>query len=395
MKNKKTFISNAILLMGFSLLALAFSLSSWTKTGSYHFSTENQAGIFTNVILGILLSLHFMNYAESFGLDIKKTGIFVYILNTLSYTLLCTAFFNTVLLPFSGIGILECAVMLIYLFGNLICSLGVGGKKSCAGQSPFFIWGFGLLLMVFKQVIFYLFEDNIYEQLFQGNPLMRFLLFISATVSGFMLFSNLVKAAQSKILVNRTSLKTHSQKISKKIISSLKMIGKSIVGIFTTLLSGPVLIIILISVALVSVGFLIFFAKKLFDDFFNNVMAVIEPFMQKMLSTGKDFLTPSTGYLLCNLGVLLIFFIVIILMQKSCQTSLEDVLGKTLEDRILNNPQFQDANRIELKNRILEKITGERNAVMQIEYKNSRGAIEKLAESEYREIKNGKRNCDL
>ncbi|MBP5175709.1 MAG: hypothetical protein ILP07_07355 [Treponema sp.] len=389
-QKQRDFIPNAILLMGFSLLALVLSMSSWTKMGSYHFSTENQAGIFVNVILGILLSLHFLNYTESFGLDIKKTGIVVYILNTLSYTLLCTAFFNTVLLPFSGIGILECAVILIYLFGNLICSLGVGGKKSCAGQSPVFIFGFGLLLMVFKQIIFYLFEDNIYEQLFQGNPLMRFLLFLASTVSGFMIFSNLIKAAQSKILVNRTTLKTHSEKIAKKIVSALKMIGKSIVGIFTTLLSGPVIIAIAFSALLIFGGFIIFFAKKAFDSFFNNVMAVIEPFMQKMLSTGKDFLTPSTGYLLCNLGVLLIFFVVIILMQNSCKTSLEEELEKTLEDKTLNNPHFQDANRIELKNRILEKITGERNAVLQIEYKNTREAIEKLAESEYRGMKNGK-----
>lgn len=349
MKNKKTFISNAILLMGFSLLALAFSLSSWTKTGSYHFSTENQAGIFMSVILGILLSLHFMNYAESFGLGIEKTGRAVYILNLISYTVLSAAFFNTVLLPFSGIGILECAVMLIYLFGNLICSLGVGGKKSCAGQSPLFIFGFGLFLIVFKQVIFYLFEDNIYTQLFQGNPLTRFLLFLASTVSGLMIFSNLIKAAQSKILVNRTTLKTHSEKNSNRIIPALKMIGKSIAGIFTTLLSGPVIIALAFSVLLFFGGLIVFFAKKLFDTFFNNVMAIIEPFMQKMLSSGKDFLTPSTGYLLCNLGVLLIFFVAIILMQSSCKNSLEEELEKTLEDKVLNNPQFQDANRIELK----------------------------------------------
>ena len=93
----------------------------------------------------------------------RQTGMVSLFASFLVYT----AWYIVVLLPESGIGYMEWLIVFLVLTSNFITE--ISSKKihnPFMGQRPMVLVFFGTVLFFCKQIIFYLFEDNLYDQFF-------------------------------------------------------------------------------------------------------------------------------------------------------------------------------------------------------------------------------------
>lgn len=199
--------------------------------------------------------------------------------NLVAAFLIWTAWYSVVLLPASGLGMIEWGALFFILSGNLL-----GRAFRGAGQSAAELAVYGCALFLLKVMAFYLFPNNLYDALILSNQTMRGVVTGVAIISIIMLF----RVAQRNI---KSAWSELPLAIKEKDIEKDKGRGKKIrvaLGGFFRFFSLPVFLAIIGAVAL---GALV-----LFDKIYRDIGDFVGVVLERVLSTGKGRVTPSTLY---------------------------------------------------------------------------------------------------
>lgn len=207
----------------------------------------------------------------------SQNGIFSFVIRLITLT----CWYNIVLLPESGIGIIEWAFVLLTL-GTLKISAG----KQADSEND--IIALGCLLFVAKVAIFCYFDENIYNALFLGNWSARLILNCFAILCIVLLILRLFRkvAGARQEAARKNALQVATVTTRKIATSALAIFG------------AQTLIIIVAVVALL----VFLFVGKVYDD----LVILLETFLQKATSTGKSVVKPSTPYYLFQAVALVI-----------------------------------------------------------------------------------------
>lgn len=264
-----------------------------------------QIGVFT--VLGFFHGYNMMRY-KTFSKG-KDTSISAYeVLDLISDSLIYTAWYNVILFPLSGFGIIEWTGVFVILISGFISDLAGSdiSKKSkifntahFLGHSPMTLLLTGVALYLLKIAVFYLFPANIYLEAFHGNFLARLIIVFFCLCGLVTMISLLAKNVRKNITGKKKLSDEDKAKIkdfSKRIIKKLFHTIKRFISKLATILSGPVLIIVLVIAGLFAVGIAAGFALGIY----SSILKFVEPIMEQLLKTGKTLVTPSKFYGLCQ-----------------------------------------------------------------------------------------------
>lgn len=191
-----------------------------------------------------------------------------------------TAFYNVVLFPLSGLGIIEWIIMGLIILAGFFSKLPQN-KVVNIGQSPIAVLAFGSFLFLIKVFVFYATNYDIYREIAQGNKTAR--LIIGAMCAGALV-----------LLVTQLKVKIFG-KPNNDSDNFFKRTGKAITNFFSGLLKiglsvlqGPMLLAIGLGVVFIS----IITVEKVLLDFEK----MISPLLEKLLSTGENNIPNTTFY---------------------------------------------------------------------------------------------------
>ncbi len=240
------------------------------------------------------------------------------------YFLVYTAWYNVVLFPMSGLGLIEYGIVFVVLSSNLYTEIATEKKKNpFMGQKPMVLVYFGMILFLIKIIIFFTITgDNIYDSLILENETARFLVGIFSVVGVVFLIMQLCKHITNKFEINVNKSKT--EKIFSFVFSVIK---KGITAIIS-IISLPIIIIVMLIIGL---GVLAIGAIEL-NGIYNDILKFVEHLLEKSTSTGENSLQPSNFYF-----VFQTISMIIVLFYTSC---IEDIMKeniiKNIEMRIVN-----------------------------------------------------------
>lgn len=303
----------------------------------------------------ILGFLHAYNVYELENLvSRQKKGLF----SLFCYFLVYAAWYNIVLLPESGLGYIEWFIVLFLLSSNIITEIFTKKiNNPFMGQRPLVLVYMGIVLFVAKLFLFYMFPDNIYDSMILTKKTAR------SAVGIFSLFGIVVLVMQFyKHVTNKLKSEPITQKEDgiKKFFSSLgnlfmklvKLIGQ----IIATFLSGPAILIIVIASGFVGLAYAFYKMNKIYD----NIMAIIEPLLQKLASTGENHVHPSLPYYVCQLvSMCVVLFYTIHLehnMEKNIDNAIKEEIRGITDGQPDGDKYFEKASKELLKKNFSEKI---------------------------------------
>jgi len=265
-----------------------------------------QIGVFA--VLGFFHAYNLMRFKSVVKED-KKTAITAYeVLDLISDWLIYTAWYNVILFPLSGFGIIEWSGVFVILISGFVSDLSgteTSNKKDhlstarFLGHSPMTLILTGVALYLFKIAVFYLLPANIYLESFHGNFLARTIIVFFCLCGLITMISLLVKNVRKNLTgkaelseKEKAKLKESSKNFFKKLIS----IAARFIKKLATVLSGPVFLIVIVIAGLLVIGIAAGFALNLY----NSILKLVEPIMENLLKTGKTLITPSKFYGLCQ-----------------------------------------------------------------------------------------------
>lgn len=307
-------------LLAFGILLLDFSLLYFNKNSQISLNSTILTKFYISLIFGF-----FHGYKKFCAIKtIEKSPS---LLNLLSQFLIYTAWYNVVLLPLSGLGVIEWVFTAFVLFSDFLCA--VTGKRnirlSYIGNSNLNLLIFGCLLMIFKIVLFYIFPDNIYISSFEGNSSARFLILIFCITALIFLISFLFKLIKSKTKTSQIS-SDQSQKFLKKLANGIKKFFRSLLSLIT----GPAALIVLLCIGLASLTVIFISVKSITNDILNFV----EPYLIKLSSTGKNAVTDSVIYNVCQSFVMASVLIYDIFTKEKLENQSKEIAYKQLNETI-------------------------------------------------------------
>ncbi len=291
------------------------------------------------------------------------------------YFLLYTAWYNAVLLPESGLGYMEWILVLLVLTSNFMTE--ISGKKiynPFMGQRPMVLLFFGVLLFFCKQIIFYLFEGNLYDQFVLGNSTGHLFVGLFSVFGVFLLLKQLGKHVSNRIPLKVSDGKLKS--LRESFFSMVKNGAQAASALVMSLFTGPALVAVIIIgiVAAFSLGLCgVAFLKKMLYD---NIVNMVNPLLERLASTGEENqLRPSVPYYvaqLLSLVVVLIHTVSIELgMKKKMKLSIEKEI-RMVTDEIqpaeLSEKKFQEARQLLVNGNFDEqlRINGNKKIVAEI-----------------------------
>lgn len=296
------------------------------------------------VIIGFL---HAWNVWELENAITPKNSLFM----LLCYFLVYTAWYNIVLLPESGLGYMEWAIMLVVFLSNFITEFsGKRIKSPFMGQRPIALVVIGMFLFIAKMFVFYMFEDNIYDSMILTNGTARFFVVFFAGIGIAMLLMQLFKNITSKIPIEIP------EKQKNGVVSAVKAFGKTlskgigfIVKTATSLLSLPVIIIIVCSIGLATIVTSFMALNKIYDD----ILKFVEPLLQKFLDTGENSIKPSNMYYTLQTISMVVVLFYTVWIENSMKKGIKEQFEARL-NTVLNNKKYDYRQR----DLISEKIKG-------------------------------------
>ena len=234
------------------------------------------------------------------------------------------------------------------------------------GQRPLVLIFFGAILFILKIIFFYLFKDNIYDQMILHNKLARLFVVLFSIVGLILLLQQLYKH-----ITNRLEVKIDEKKAWKTIKDLLKfifsIIKKGIMLLFS-MVSLPVFIIVIAAVVIICLGINFATAKFIYD----NILEFIEPLLEKLASTGENTIHPSVLYFTLQTISMAIILFYTIWIEKRMSRNLEKAINKRIAQEILARYQNEDINLLNKSNELLIK---NRNFNEQLRIFGSKSAI--------------------
>lgn len=287
-----------------------------------------QIGVFS--VLGFFHAYNIIRFKNFNKNEKKSTSITAYeVLDLITNTLIYTAWYNVILFPLSGFGIIEWTGVFIILISGFISDLAgtdfsykkdIFSAAKFLGHSPITLLLTGVALYLFKIAVFYLLPANIYLEAFHGNFLARTIIVFFCLCGLITMVSLLVKNVRKNISgkkelsdEEKAKIKDSTKKFFKKCWNGIKKIVTKLAAV----VSGPVFIIILIIAGLFVVGIAAAFALNIY----NSILKFVEPVMEQLLKTGKALVTPSKFYGLCQTISLIAVLFYSILDSHSLKTS--------------------------------------------------------------------------
>ena len=241
------------------------------------------------------------------------------------YFLVYTAWYNVVLLPESGLGYIEWAVVLLALTSNFMTQkYSKSIHNPFMGQSPLALVFMGVVLFLCKMFIFYFFEDNLYDSLILTDKIARIFVVIFCLIGLIFLLRQLYKHITN-------TLEVKAQIRGKE--SALKNIKRFCVGIAKTgvsllasLFSLPVIFIIIAVLVVGGLGISFIVAKAVY----NSILHFVEPLLEKIMSTGENKIHPSVLYYVLQIVSLIDVLFYTVWIENKMKKEMEQNLEKTL-----------------------------------------------------------------
>lgn len=356
-KQKKISLNNFILFC----IATWMLLFSFLEVRNGNYAIHLGLKILPIVIFAILnASIDIIYYNESTKfyfkaeneVDFKKHLLFRGIILGFFYV----AVYNTVLLPFSGFGIVEyifVAYILMFYLSTYITPTKLNFPTFISSKNSIILLH-GCLFLV--KIITWVLPENFYRENITGNDTVRtfiaiatFILLCLLLVAGLITVKNKLKIPESAI----NSAKTISQNASTKVgglvssgINNASQIVKN--GLKTVITPKIVSIIVLIVIAVIFIAG-IFLIYKIRDD----MLDLIEPFFMGIFSTGKYTVQLSSLYYVLQVGVCILY--TIFLLYKDLSPEDDDInnilmyfkiseneTGKVLNDMYKNNSRYRE-----------------------------------------------------
>ncbi len=359
MENKtlaETYAHKALLL-GFGIFVFWLSSMYVNKAGMVRLTVTYFPQIAIVSLFGFFHALNAYNFRTSIRHE-GVTGVSL-VLDLLGLFFVYSAFYNVVLLPYSGLAVLEWVILALVLFGDFFSEL-LGRKVSAAfiGQNPMMLLFLGIIFCIIKFLIFFFFDSsNIYDVYVRGNATLRTLMTVFVAVvmvMGIVLLLNQLKT----LVANRSpAVGKGAVGIWHKIGGFFKSLGRFIANAATTLLSAHVLMIVLCVVLLIAAVVLMFLQHQIFTD----ILAAIEPLLEKF-TTGENSVVASTLYGMAQVGALI--------LVTGYQVVSYIMLGKTLDLQVAHKveaavkalPDLSSAERLRLNDMVLESIMQKDNS---------------------------------
>ena len=366
--------SKKIFMLGMSLACFLLSIIYQSRAGYIRLGINNNFAVMTTFVLAVLNAFNLYEYAHACS-GRKNDFSFFDVIEFISYILFSSGFFNVVLIPISGFGFMEIIIALVYLAGSTLTQGMKTKKVRFTGPEPFSTLIFGLLLLVLKCFLFYFMEDNMYLQFVEGNTILRFLIFFLSIACVIGIVRHISKIGEANLDVRgkknrRDSVRKFVVKAWKALVSAVKKTVTFILSFFT----GWIGIVIIVVIALLVLGIGMF----AFDSFFNAVMKVVEPLLEKFLSTGEYTVNPGILYTAAQLFSLVIYTLFIFIFTKSSDAGVEKMCGELLENYVLNQNDFACYDRLFLKESAVKEICTEKNELKKIALASDKDEIEKI-----------------
>ena len=250
----------------------------------------------------------------------------------------CTGIWQCVLLPLSGLGLVEyffTFILLVFMLANYASAINV--KKSNINfiiKSPMSLVIFQAALFLIK-VATWIMPENIYSAMFTGNDTARWII---AIVFAMFLISGIKALKREPIL--STEQKKSIIKNGNKLLNKLKVFILS----FT---NGPIILLVIAGVGGI-IGCI--FVIKIKED----LLDLVEPIFKGLLSTGKYQIQQTPMFVICQIAVFVLYclylwFISPVLQDKenmlNCYTfKIEqepEVKQMTYEEKLKLDEQFK------------------------------------------------------
>ncbi len=167
------------------------------------------------------------------------------------------------------------------------------GTAAFLGQSPMMLLITGSALYIFKIAVFYLLPANLYLEAFHGNSLARTMIVFFCLLGITALFSLLKKNMKA----------TFSQKQQKEIKNTaVKIAKKTASGIkkFFSKLAKMISAKAFFIFCIIAVFVVILIAGAFALNIYNKILQFVEPFMENLMKNGKTLIIPTKLYGLCQ-----------------------------------------------------------------------------------------------
>lgn len=287
--------------LSFGLFLLELSLVYINTAGVLLLNNTMMLQLMVSGILGFFHSVH---KSSSNSLNEGFSAIY-WISNTLIYS----AWYNVVVLPPSGFWLIEIVMLSCVIFSDFLAS--VSGKENekiaYVNSSRLNILILGSLLFIGKVIVIVLFPQNLYIEHFTGNSTARLFILLISLMGFICLLTTIFKKFKIAMNIKPETLNATSNFL-KTIINWIKRFIK----FFVSLLSGPMLIVVLLILGFGAVFFIFAFIKTTCDD----ILRFVEPILIKLAETGKSSITDSVIYYITQITVIVSVLIASIRRQE-------------------------------------------------------------------------------
>lgn len=216
--------------------------------------------------------------------QVKQKKMEIPTINFLANWILYTVFYKLILLPACGFGYFEWFI-LIYVFACEFGFIAQSKKIKKPNFNAYSLVVFGLFLWMLKIIVRYMFPKNLAVEILGNNTAVNIIavFIVIAAIYGIRRGVQGIKITnEEKNVIQKTSA------VGKKIIKSLSGILckllKIVISLVTTLVTNPViLLIIVVSSGVLSIGGIIFYAHKV-DTVLHNIRTDILNFINPILS---------------------------------------------------------------------------------------------------------------
>lgn len=271
---------------------VVFTLSSlYAQNGYIKLNVTLFPQIVVFVIFGFLHAYNVWTYEISSG---RGGGVVM----LTGYFFMYSAWYNVILLSESGIGYVEWFIVLLVLgssFFNQLFSRPLNIPQLNI-QRPLVLIFFGIMLFLIKIFLYHLFSDNIYDSAFLVNDTARFTVFVFSILGALILLIQLIRFARHKLNIDIPA-RNSALSLAGRAVHTVFAAIKAFIRLVVTLVSGPYVILILAIAGLLVFGISFFIANKIYHD----VLLLVEPVLERLLSTGKNSVYPSIFYYTCQL----------------------------------------------------------------------------------------------
>ena len=314
--------------------SILFALSTWMLLVSFlqtrnhqfviHVSVDMLVAFLCGILHTVIEILYFrqaVKYCYSKE-DENKKNINI-ILRGFVLLFAYTAVYNTILLPFSGFGLIECILVFVVLIYYLVSytttrEININGffdNLNIFISSKNSIIVLHVLLFVIKLITFVSVE-NLYSNIITGNDTIRsFIAIATFCILVMFLISGLV-AIKGKLKIPASvenSIKNNTKNVGNKIVGNVAKVAKNGAGIVASGIKSLALkpiwsAVIILIVGVILIGLFIFAIFKIREDMLN----FIEPFFLNIFSTGKYTTEINGPYILFKIGFVIIYSVFIL-----------------------------------------------------------------------------------